>query len=95
MRILYLMTRQFRILLQTRELMAQGVDRRQIAEKIKVPPFSVGKYQNQAKMFQSKEIEYVLKSAADMEEAVKTGRLLDTLSVELFIMEFSKEKEKK
>ena len=95
MRILYLKTRQFRILLQTRELMAQGVDRRQIAEKIKVPPFSVGKYQNQAKMFQSKEIEYVLKSAADMEEAVKTGRLLDTLSVELFIMEFSKEKEKK
>lgn len=95
MRILYLMARQFRILLQTRELMAQGVDKRQIAEKIKVPPFSVGKYQNQAKMFRLKEIEYALKSAADMEEAVKTGRLLDTLSVELFIMEFSKEKEKK
>lgn len=95
MRILYLLTRQFRILLQTKELVAQGADKKQIAEKIKVPPFSVGKYQNQARMFYKEEIVCVLERAADMEEAVKTGRLSDTLSVELFIVEFSREKEKK
>lgn len=87
MRILYLMSRQFKLLLEAKELEQKGYSRQEIAGKIGVPPFAVGKYQIQAKSFQSKELYKVLEKSAEIEEAVKTGRLSDTLGIELFICE--------
>ena len=36
-----------------------------------------------------KELKGIMEEAADTEEAVKTGRLSDTMSVELFIVKYS------
>ncbi len=89
MRILFLMVRQFRILYQVKQYDKKGYGRKEIAAKAGVPPFAVGKYLDQAKLLKSREIRDVLEDAADLEERVKTGRLADTLAVELFIVKYS------
>lgn len=89
MRILFLLARQFKLLLEVKELDKQGYARKEIAEKAGLNPFVVGKYQTQAKSFSSKELREIIEDSVDTEECVKTGRLTDMLGVELFIMKYS------
>lgn len=90
MRILFLMTRQFRILMEVKEMTAKGYAGKEIASGAGVPPFAVKKYQAQAKAFSGASLRSILEAAAMTEESVKTGRLTDVLSVELFLIEYSK-----
>lgn len=89
MRILFLLTRQFKLLLEVKVLTKQGFDRKDIASKTGLHPFVVGKYQEQAKSFSKKELRAIMEESADIEESVKTGKLTDILGVELFIMKYS------
>ena len=89
MRILFLLTRQFKLLLEVKTMDKQGYGRKEIAEKTGINPFVVGKYQVQAKAFSSKELRQIMEDSVDTEEAIKTGRLTDTLGVELFIIRYS------
>lgn len=89
MRILFLLARQFKLLLEVKELDKQGYAKKEIAEKAGLNPFVVGKYQTQAKAFSSKELRKIIEDSVDTEECVKTGRLTDMLGVELFIMKYS------
>ena len=89
MRILFLLTRQFKLLLEVKVLTKQGFERKDIASKTGLHPFVVGKYQEQAKNFSEKELRAIMEESVDIEECVKTGRLSDTLGVELFIMKYS------
>lgn len=88
--ILYLITRHFNILLQTKELQALGYSSSSIAEMVGVPPFAVNKYLGQAKNFTSKRLKEALEFGADIEEQIKTGRMVEKIGVELFIITFSK-----
>ena len=90
MRILYLLSRQFKIILQVKELLKRGYTGRKIAENVGVPSFAISKYQNQAKIFQTSELREILEMSASTEEQVKTGRLNDVIGVELFIVHYSK-----
>ena len=89
MRILYLMTRQYRILHQVRDLLKKGYGRKEIASKAGLHPFAAGKYMDQAKHFGSSELRAIMEDSADIEERVKTGRLTDVMAVELFIVKYS------
>ena len=89
MRILFLLVRQFRLLLEVKELDQSGYGRKEIGEKQGLHTFVVGKYQGQAKLFKKKELREILEMAADLEESVKTGRLTDALATELFIVKYS------
>ena len=89
MRILFLLTRQFKLLYEVKELDRQGYAKRDISEKAGVPPFAVGKYLEQAKHFRAEMLRAILEESADIEECVKTGRLNDMLAVELFITKHS------
>ena len=86
MKILALLTRQFKLLLEVKTMDKQGYGRKEIAEKAGINPFVVGKYQVQAKVFSEKELRQIMEDSVEIEEAIKTGRLTDTLGVELFIM---------
>lgn len=90
MRILYLLSRQFKIILQVKELAKSGYPYKKIAEDIRIPSFTVSKYQNQAKAFRKSELKEILEMSANTEEQVKTGRLNDVIGVELFIVQHSK-----
>ncbi len=85
MRILFMIARQFNQVLQTKELMAQGANKSEIASKIKVPPFAAGKLMTQAKLFTKEQILSYVQLCVESEEAVKTGKLADRMAVELLI----------
>ena len=89
MRILFMMTRQYRILYQVKDLLKKGYGRKEIATRAGLHPFVAGKYMEQAKHFQSRELRDVMEDSAGIEESVKTGRLTDILAVELFIVKHS------
>ncbi len=89
MRILYLLARQFRLLLEVKDLMGRGNDKAQIAKTAKLHPFVAGKYMQQCRTFTKAELRDIMEEAASTEEMVKTGRLNDVMSVEIFIVKFS------
>ena len=90
MRILFLLARQFRILLEVKELTGKGYPGKEIAQKAGIPPFSVKKYLAQARVFSAGVLRAIMEAAAQTEEDIKTGRLTDVLAVELFLIEYSK-----
>lgn len=89
MRILFLLVRQFKLLLEVKELDKRGYPKKEIATMTGIMPFVVGKYQEQAKTFRRHVLREIIEYGVDLEESVKTGRLNDTLAVELFIMKYS------
>ena len=89
MRILFLIGRQFNILLMVKEMKKKGYDNKTIASKAGIPPFTVGKYAAQASKFKSKDLKQALTECVEADEAVKTGRMNDKMSVELLIVKYS------
>lgn len=92
MRILFLLTRQYRSLYQVKQLAQKGYGRKEIAEKAGLHPFAVGKFMDQSKRYQTKELRAILEDSVDIEQRVKTGLLTDTLAVEIFLIKYSQEK---
>lgn len=92
MRILFLISRQFHLLMQVKELYHQGYDQRQIAEQIGLQSFIVKNYIRQASLFSKNELEQAVKDCVETEEAVKTGKMQDILSEELLIVKYSQKK---
>lgn len=90
MRILYMLSRQFSKLLEVKELMKQGFDQSSIAKTAGLHPFVTGKYMKQSRFFSSGQLLNIMEEAAEYEEMVKTGRMTDRLSVELFIVKQSR-----
>lgn len=95
MRILYLLSRQFRLLLHVKELREKGFDRGAVAKAAGLHPFVAGKYMQQSKSFRAEALRSIMEDAAETEEMVKTGRLNDRMSVELFIVKYSAPQEYK
>ncbi|MCI9140520.1 DNA polymerase III subunit delta [bacterium 1XD42-8] len=89
MRILFLIARHFRILMEVKQLAAMGNDKGTIAKNAGLPPFLTGKYMAQAKKFMKEDLRAAVEQCADMEEAVKTGYMNDIMGVELLIVQYS------
>lgn len=86
MRILFLIARQCNMLLQVKELKLRGFDNRSIGSKIGVAPFIAGKYLNQASHFKTALLRNAVEKCVEAEEAVKTGKMNDVMSVEILIL---------
>lgn len=91
MSILYLIVRHFNILLQVKELLSVGYHNQAIVETVKIPPFSVSRYTSQSKNYSKVQLIKALEAAADVEEQVKTGRMLEKVGLELLILSLSAE----
>lgn len=89
MRILFLLTRQYRLLFQVKQLANKGYSKKEIAAKAGLHPFAAGKYMEQSKFFKVGELRDIMEDSADIEQRVKTGLLTDTLAVELFLVKYS------
>lgn len=89
MRILFLLAKQFRQLLLTKQLSGEGASQSEIASRLGVPSFAVRNIASCARSYSVEELEEAVKDFVDSEEAVKTGRLGDVLSVELLIIKYS------
>ena len=89
MRILSLMSKEYRDLFHVKQLSRQGYGRKDIALKAGLHPFVAGKYLDLAKRFQADDLRNVMEESADLEQRVKTGLMTDHLAVELFIVKHS------
>lgn len=89
MRILPLITRQFNLLLQVKELRNKGYDAYTIGEKVGLKGSIARKYVVQASKFKEEDLRRAFTECVETEEAVKTGMLNDVMSVELLIVKFS------
>ena len=90
MSILFLILRHFNILLQAKDLQSLGHNSSSISEMVGVPPFAVNKYLGQAKNFTMRRLKDALEFGAEIEEQIKTGKMIEKIGVELFIVTFSK-----
>ncbi len=86
MRILFLIARQCNILLQVKAMKNKGYGNKDMASSIGVPPFALGKYVTQAGKFKTAQLKNAVTQCVEAEEAVKTGRMNDVMSVEILIM---------
>ncbi len=86
MRILFLIARQCNILLQVKAMKNKGYGNKEMASVIGVPVFAVGKYAAQAAKFKTAVLKRAVTTCVEAEEAVKTGRMNDIMSVEILIM---------
>jgi DNA polymerase-3 subunit delta len=86
MRILFLIARQCNILLQIKSMKNKGCSSKDMASTVGVPPFAVNKYLAQAAKFKTAVLKKAVTKCVEAEEAVKTGRMNDVMSVEILIM---------
>ena len=89
MRILYLITRQFHLLMQVKELRNQGFDQGAIAGILGMQSFLVRNYIRQSEPFTLQQLRSALGECVKTEEEVKTGKMGDSLGVELLIVTYS------
>ncbi len=90
-KILVLMNRHFNHLFQTKELRRKGYDQKAIASKLGVPSFAVNKYLGQAAKFSTEQLRAAIESCVDTEEGINTGRIAETLAVELLMITLAKD----
>lgn len=90
MRILYLINRQFRILLELKSMQKAGLDAKTMASKAGIPPFAVRRSLTQASCFSQKELIRALQDGASLETDSKTGKMTDQIAVEVLIVRYSR-----
>ena len=88
-KILFLIARQFRQILQVKLLQAEGKNTGEIASKLGLMPFIAGKLLKQASGFKVEGLKEAMEICLEYDIAVKTGRLEDRTAAELLIIEFS------
>lgn len=86
MRLLYLITRQYNILLKTKVAIEGNKDYSQIASAVKVPPFTVKKYVAQCQGYTRSQLLDRVNWCQEADTSIKTGAMKDNMAVEMLII---------
>lgn len=89
MRILFLLAKQFHQLFLAKKMGEEGASQTEIASRLGVPSFVARNIMACARSYSAGELQRAQEDFVEAEEAVKTGRLQDVLSVELLIVKYS------
>lgn len=84
-----MMARQFRMLLQTREILDGGGQKADIMRSLKTPAFVADKMIGQARHFTLPVLESIYHRLLDLDESVKTGQAPIELALETFTAELT------
>ncbi len=90
---LYLLTmivRQYRILLQVKELARQGLGQDAIAQHLGLHPFPTGKAMAQAQRYTAQQLASIYDRLLDTDVAIKTGRMEGLLALNLLVVELAR-----
>ena len=77
-----------------KKMSGEGAAQSEIASRLGIPSFAVRNILTCARAYSVEELEGAEEDFVEAEEAVKTGRLQDVLSVELLIVKYSTERNK-
>lgn len=90
MRILFMISRQFHLILQAKDLSARGMSREQIASAMGVQGFIASKSINQSRNFTVAELKSGLAESVRTEELIKSGMMDENIGVEMLLIKYSK-----
>ncbi len=89
MKILVLLGRQFRQLYLIKEMEEEGISAQEISSRLGLQSFAVSRLSKCARAYSIRQLKEAVAAFTEADEAVKTGRLTDQLSVELMLIRFS------
>jgi DNA polymerase-3 subunit delta len=84
-KILSVITGQFRLIYQVKELARRGYGQQQIAGYLKIHPFRVKLAAGQAQLFGDEELTVIMSLLADADYQMKTGGMNKTMLIEMFL----------
>ncbi len=90
---LYLLTmivRQYRILLQVKDLLARGMDKEAIAKSIGLHPFPTGKAMDQARHYSVGQLQAIYDRLLETDVAIKRGRMEANLALDVLVVELAR-----
>ena len=90
MRILFMLARQFHLILQAKDLSARGMGKNQIADAMGVQGFIAGKSISQSRNFSVEELKNALEESVQTEELIKKGMLDEHIGVEMLLVKYSR-----
>lgn len=85
MGLMAMVVRQFRLLIQVKELKAQGTTPQDVARALKLHPFPARKLYDQATRFTSEQLEKVYRHLLDTDVAIKTGQIEPEMALDLLV----------
>ncbi len=88
-RILYMISRQYNILLQVKDLRSKGLDKDAIAGKMGLHPFVTKKTLGLAERIKREDIKKAIEECVNTDEMYKRGFINDQIGVEMLIMELA------
>ncbi len=83
--LLAMIARQFRLLIQVKELKAEGATQRDIAKRLGIHPFPAGKLYNQATNFTTAQLEAVHRHLLDTDVVIKSGEIEAEVALDLLV----------
>jgi DNA polymerase-3 subunit delta len=88
--LLHMIERQFRILLQVKDMHSRGAGLSEIQSELGIRhTFIVKKALNQARRFSPQRLEAIFVHLAGIEQEIKTGKVADLLALDLLVAEVS------
>ncbi len=88
--LLSMITRQFRMLIQLRDLSERGKTVDQAAAQLKMHPFVARKTSDQSRNFSLPQLEAIYRKLLDADIAIKTGRSEPVLALDLLVVELTR-----
>jgi DNA polymerase-3 subunit delta len=85
LRLLMMIVRQFRLLVQVKELKGRGISSRAVAEALRIHPFPAGKLYHQATHFTIGQLERVYRYLSEIDTEIKTGKVDPELALDLLV----------
>ncbi len=89
MKILFMLNRQFNILMQVKSLQDDGVSSQEISSRLGLQSFIVGKSLRQVRNFTKGRLKRALEESLHTEEMVKSGRMDEKIGVELLLIKYT------
>ena len=90
LRLMGMVVRQFRLLIQTRELLDAGYRQDDIARELKTHRFVIGKIINQARNFSQSALETIYRELLAIDQAIKIGQMDGDIALDTFIARLAK-----
>lgn len=87
--LLAMITRQFRLLLQVKELQQHGLGQPAIVQRLKLHPYVVSKVLQQARNFSLAQLDAAFDRLVEADWAIKTGRASEVLALDLLVVDLT------
>ncbi len=81
--------RQFRLILQAREISEAGGDAESVREKLKLHPFVAQKIQTQARNFELASLDTIYRHLLKLDEQIKTGQVTPETALDTLVASFT------